>query len=595
MKPIIQYQGEVYQALLKMVQMLNPYANKLWVALAILWLFGLLYSCFRVWMMLKKGADGLTKRDHPDRLGVVGGLVWVLGGIFMLRLPSLALPAQNTDEGQWIASVGTLIADPRFWLSVDGTTSGPLNVYPLTIPYLFGLSIDYATIRLVGLLALLGAVGFLFGTFRHLFGKAVARLAVLPMAVVLAFMPQGDGLGYNSEHFPMLLLAAAIFLLSKEPILDQDSRRSEPIGAFQTALLGFVLGCVPYTKLQAIPLALVLAAGALLLVSYAAPERWKRLGWLVLGGLLPSILVVIYLAYTDNFEFFWKSFILANLGYAEKGSFGRGVDSWSDKLMYLLPLIYSGLASSKWFFACLPILVVGGFLLFFQRRLRPVQRLVLAFLLLWLVTAIYSTLKPGNRFYHYQLLAYVPAFLLAGVILGIGVSQVGRKVQVWLVGMWLLALVVGPGVRMALLGNTGIRVLSQGADKKSALASRINQYAQPNEKMVVWGWDNHLHVETGLLMGSRFIPVYYPVIESELQPYFLDVHQQDILKNRPVIIVDVTPRFLAYQAYSVDHYPFVVKLLADQYHFIGTVEQARVFVRKDRYNHERSSAATARL
>jgi hypothetical protein len=594
MKPIIQYQGEVYRALSKVVLALNPYANKLWMALAILWLLGLLYGSVRGWRKLKN-RDLIASQESSVHLSVLGGLGWILGGILLLRFPGLGLQAQNTDEGQWIASAGTLIADPRFWLSVDGTTSGPLNVYPLTIPHFVGLSIDYATIRLVGLLALLGAVGFLYGAFRNLFNVVVARLAVLPMAIVLAFMPQGDGLGYNSEHFPMLLLAAAVFLLSKEPVLQEDKISTKSAGAFQTILLGFLLGCVPYTKLQAIPLALVLTAGSLVLVGYATPDRWKRLSWLVLGGLLPSILVVVYLAYTDNFEFFWKSFILANLGYAEKGSFGRGVDSWSDKLMYLLPLIYSGLASSKWFFAFLPVLVGGGFILAFRHRLGLVQRLVIAFLIFWLVTAIYSTLQPGNRFYHYQLLAYVPAFLLAGVVLGNGISQMSEKGRIWLVGAWLLALVVGPGVGMALLGNTGVRALAQGAAKKSALANRINQYAHPNEKMVVWGWDNHLHVETGLLMGSRFIPLYYPVIEGELQPYFLSIHQQDILQNRPAIIVDVTSRFPAYQDYSIDHYGFMKKILAEQYHFIGTVEQARVFVRKDRYNHERSSAATARL
>lgn len=39
----------------------------------------------------------------------------------------------NPDESQFISEALTLRHDPLFWRSVDGTTHGPLDVYPASI------------------------------------------------------------------------------------------------------------------------------------------------------------------------------------------------------------------------------------------------------------------------------------------------------------------------------------------------------------------------------------------------------------------------------------------------------------------------------
>src|SRR5262245_56433454 len=49
----------------------------------------------------------------------------------LLRLPLMAILVQfSPDESQWIVGAATLVKDWRFWLAVDGTTSGPLNIFP---------------------------------------------------------------------------------------------------------------------------------------------------------------------------------------------------------------------------------------------------------------------------------------------------------------------------------------------------------------------------------------------------------------------------------------------------------------------------------
>ncbi|WP_266368200.1 hypothetical protein [Tellurirhabdus rosea] len=580
MEPIIRYQGELYQGLRALMLALGSSVNKVWIAGGLGWL--LLVCGWALWSLRLPGKERAVRWWLP----------LLLLGIVVIRLPLLGVDEQNTDESQWVASAGTLIADPRFWISVDGTTSGPLNVYPLTLPWFFGLSIDFATIRLVGLLAFAAAVGLLYRAFANLAGSRRARIAVLPFAVAIAFMQQGDGPAYNSEHFPSLLFATILWLRSTV------FWRPEPV--WKTVLTGFLLGCIPYTKLQAVPLALVLTGGIFLQLLLTTPpeRRWRLLLALTVGGLLPSGLLGIYLWQTSNFEFFYKSFLLANLGYAQKGSFGNGVQNWSEKLTVLVPVIFAAFGSTKAFFFALPAMVLAALGLVLVnpswRRKRTggtsdeginplTPRVLLVFSILWLLTALYSVLQPGNGFYHYQILSYIPAFWLAGLVIMLGLDAVRTGWRMPLAAGWLLLLAVGPGLILGSRRNSGIRQLIEGVRlKDSGLTAAVAQYTVPNDKMVVWGWQNKYHVWTGLLMGSRFIPLYYPVVESELQPYFMKLHQQDIVRNRPAIIVDATASHPGYHSFQPEWYPFMRKLLAAEYRHVGTLGGSRLFVRKDR-------------
>lgn len=558
MTPILQYQGELYQFLRQFALMLNPYANVLWRASAVAYLAFLTFAALEM--------------PSRRRIGECMFITVLLSGMALLRLPGLLFPDLNPDEGQWLASAGTLIADPRFWISVDGTTSGPLNVYPLTLPYFLGLSLDYATLRLVGLLlGWVPALGFLYGAFKTQFAETTARLAVLPAAVALTFMQVGDGVAYNSEHFPSALLALGLFLLIR--------LRRNPPTRWNVLAPGFVLGCVPYTKLQAVPIALFLAGVGLLLLL----KQRKTILHYFIGGLLPTALVLLYVWLADGFDFFYHSFILANLGYAQTGSFGHGVESWPEKLTYLLPLIYTGLPSTRMFYTLLPLLILLGIGLCLPKNQPLPMRWAFGLSAVWLGVAVYATLQTGNRFFHYQLVAFVPAFWLAGVVLVLALRISRGAVLLAAVGVWLALLVLWPGLTFAWNGHDMLSMLRGGQTTPLAqpnLVAAIRAQSRPNEKMVVWGWLNRLHVETGLLMGSRFIPLYYPVVPGELQPYFMRLHEADIRRNRPRIFVDTTPLFPAYADFTPDRYPGIVQLLREEYRFVGEFDGARLYVRK---------------
>src|SRR5262245_5413807 len=72
-----------------------------------------------------------------------------LAVLLILRLPSFFLNAPlNPDEAQWLASAIKFRTNMNSWLSVDTTTSGPLNIYPLMWPFLFSADTGFVVARI---------------------------------------------------------------------------------------------------------------------------------------------------------------------------------------------------------------------------------------------------------------------------------------------------------------------------------------------------------------------------------------------------------------------------------------------------------------
>src|SRR6185369_6338655 len=90
------------------------------------------------------------------------------------RLPFIFLPEQNADESLEIASAATLLHDPVYWRSVDLGTHGPMATYPIMLPHLLGLRLDYGSTRLIGLAMLLCALLLIFLRFRKSAGDVVS-------------------------------------------------------------------------------------------------------------------------------------------------------------------------------------------------------------------------------------------------------------------------------------------------------------------------------------------------------------------------------------------------------------------------------------
>lgn len=161
----------------------------------------------------------------------------------------------NPDESQMLAQAMKFFQDdPIPWRSVDGGTGGPLDSYALIIPALLDFHLDYAVARILGLLCAIGTLSFTFLTLRILFSDAIAKIAVIPMLVFFCFIRFPDYVYYSSEHLPIMLLSAAIYLLVKYIHSDMERRGL-------LFLSGLALGAVPFAKLQASPVSVFIFLG----------------------------------------------------------------------------------------------------------------------------------------------------------------------------------------------------------------------------------------------------------------------------------------------------------------------------------------------
>lgn len=249
----------------------------------------------------------------PTRAYLSAGVVLL---VFM-RLPVIVFNRElNPDESQMLSHALTLYQDPVYWRSVDGTTIGPLDNYLLVLPKLFGFPIDYSSGRFMGLLCVAGAWIFLFSALKNWFGASIARrISIVPLLFV-AFTQEVDFVHYSSEQLPVLLLAFCAWQVSR---LDPKTTPTAP-GLY---FLGLAAGAVPFGKLQAAPLAivLVLSAFAVLFQRFQRYRELKSVAALILGGLTVPVFFLVFTLSFGVFDDLIDFYILGNAIYASGSTF----------------------------------------------------------------------------------------------------------------------------------------------------------------------------------------------------------------------------------------------------------------------------------
>ncbi len=248
-------------------------------------------------------------------------LLWatIAGCLVMWRFPILLLNELNPDETQFIVSACKLFRDPLFFRSVDCGTSGPLNIYPLMLPAIFGFSPDYASSRLVALVIIVLSIYTLYCAFALVIPDHLARIAVLPLAGIFPLLNSADFVHYSSEHVSLLILSLGIYSCFR---LFRDGRRY----VIPACMLGLLTTCAFFAKMQAVPLLVAVDAVGLAYVHATVRPRlfWRPLAALLAGAApLPLIVASVCVA-AGQWENFWITYILGNRRYVNSGGYGAG-------------------------------------------------------------------------------------------------------------------------------------------------------------------------------------------------------------------------------------------------------------------------------
>ncbi|MCF0065411.1 hypothetical protein MUK70_24420 [Dyadobacter chenwenxiniae] len=491
--------------------------------------------------------------------------------LIIMRLPVIVFNRElNPDESQMLSHAITFFKDPVYWRSVDGTTIGPLDNYLLAIPRLLGFQINYTSGRIMGLLCSGGALLLLFYSLKNWFGAAIARkISVVPI-LFLAFTQEVDFVHYSSEQLPVLLLAVCVWCLSKA---------TSNLGNLKSDLyfLGLAAGTIPFAKLQAVPQALVLAVAGLWVgfQYFKSKKESKPLIFLILGGLTFPLLMLIWTLAFNVFSDLIEFYILGNAIYAD----GKGFFEIPGQFLRIFRLT----TDFQIFTLALIVPIICAFYQIFRKPNADKTNLVIPVtILLLLFSSIYAVTKSGNDFIHYLNFCIIPWTLMAGY----GLSRIEK----WSVAFPAVVLIWFASNdayhfikerRLNAFDSVNARTLAQ-----SPVVLELKKYSQPDDYMVVWGWQCVYYVEAQLAQGTAENHSERSIFSHPMQEKYKSRYLSDIERNKPAIVLDAVGKNSMWvqnkKAQGIESYPALFQYILNNYKLIGDFDDTRLYVRKDR-------------
>ena len=547
---ILEHPSALSEILSSFINASGGYAQLIWKLLCLPFIFLILYS---TWLNQKGKNNGLGSETFFLLISALA--------LIILRYPSYAAGELNPDEAEWIAGAATLIRDPRFWISVDGTTSGPLNIYPLCLIYLSHIKISFATTRIFCVVFLLiPAFYFTYQAIKIFYNQQVARIAIVPTILFFALTSHFDISFYSCEYVSVFLLAVVVYLYA---LFNKKPDLGTLIGA------GLILGLLPYGKMQSLPIGAVL--GLFFLIDILFNKEYtigsKVLKILVLGlaVLIPTLVTLAYLFQFKAFDDFWQSYILNNVIYGS-------VVPLKNTLLALPKMVLKYTKSAIPYYVTVALVPVIGIYLLLTARNQLAQ---LNWKFFWyfhlIFIAAYYALGKGWGFMHYQLFIFLPLTLLNAFYFNL----IKDYKQLNFSQLMLRAYALMP-IILLIPGNFLIqKVLADKAlPARNPASTRILKYAQPGDKLVVWGFQDVLgsngvyYLETGLIQGTRESHSQRPeghIGDSAQVAYYQKRFLSDIEKNQPVAIIDLG--VIRYEKPSVfkAFYPELDQYIANNY------------------------------
>jgi hypothetical protein len=532
----------------------------------------------------QSGDKDLLRRIFVSERGFI---VVLIVFVLLFRIPLIIYGVQNVDESLWIASAKTLAQDFRPWVSADTGTGGPLIPISLIPLKIFNLPIDHGTLKLMSGVVMALNIGLLYLGFTKLIGSGLARLIILFLATGVAMMRTSDMIAFNSEHIVILLLCISFFFLSR--LYRSGAGRYNN----RIILLGFVLGLVPYAKLQGTPMALFMGLVACLVVYKTLSI--KSLGLLIIFALTPTILVLLTLYLNGGLSEFWLSYIENNLFYATAVENNNLTNRWN----LLNEIIFQPEELHFFFYSCFVIILVGVVVgLITIKKISRENKVMIVLSLLFLLVSMYCITTPGRTFGHYMLLILLPltmvvAFILHSICRIIEINWNERRLSIFLIRLFASILFICITSLYFFIKEFTLhpkylvkaREYYDGFCLHGDVVTILNRYYEPKDKMAIWGWATELFEGTKYLMGTRDGATPFQIEEGPMQAHYLSRYLKDLQVNKPKIFVEtISPSFFRFADRSksgFENFPLISNYIRTNYNFEGEIGTARYFLRKD--------------
>ena len=445
----------------------------------------------------------------------LGGVALILAG----RLRAIVFPIPlNPDEVQLGANALRVMRYGSGWSSLDSFSSGPLNSLVLVWPILLGKEVSLVSVRLTAWMAVSLVFVFSYLTIRRMSGRFNGILFSLPLLVFFALNENNEFQHYSSELLPCVLLAASMFLVP----LAAEGRCS---ALFWRSLgCGLLLGAVPFAKLQAVPIALVIGgfvAGSLLTSRWEGRLRAAVL--LVLGPVLWSACYLLPLLATGQLSTFYLSYIKWAAWYVQEPL----------SLLGLHKLIAADALLRSVVYFVVGLWVTAGLL---GRSVLSRRGGGLA--LGVCVAGVFAVVRPGNSFPHYLMLL-VPFVVICG---GVTSRLEGRWRKVAFLAVYVGLAFLGRGELESVvhrrLSGTPPFATELGYPLEMRSHRLFSWIADSKSELFVWGWMPQWYLATGLCPATRETMTSAQIGESPLRDYYRGRLLEDLRRSTPELIVD---------------------------------------------------------
>lgn len=545
---------------------LESSANVVWLTIT---LFCLISLASLALSYPSKSLSRTTRNKHIITSDSVFVSVLVIS-ILLIRTPTWMMGQTNIDEAQWIAGAITLGDKFSFWGTVDGTTSGPLVIHALHLwNSIFGVTGFQSAKVFTTLIWALVVVATYF-SFVQIMDRRSSRILICPFAAVVALMHSPSFVGYNGEQLPILILAIASLILCR-------MCSSEKLLHPEALLLGLILGVLPYTKLQAVPMGLLLGIYGLLLL-YRKPSFLT----LLLTVFFTNTLILGYLAAIGELNDFWTSYILENIEYSQTHSGLPFI-----KRPYGFIRVWFTIEEAR-FFIAIGLLSICTALVFWLKEAS--SRIDRESWPLWgalgyLAATAFCVLLPGTFFTHYYLFMLHPLILSFAIAISACQSNLNTR-SIRNIDFAVIAFFhIGVSIPAVISYSKFFEQTSYKTQISiSAVSEKLKELSNDETVLSAWGWAPHFHVQTLLPQATAEAHTFRQIEEGKYQAYFLDRYLTQLKQHENLLFLDATnsmeSKYFKDPIYGHENYQQVALFIENNLSLITTINGVRIYRRE---------------
>lgn len=564
--------------------------------------------------------------------------------LLLCRYPFLVDYQLNPDEGQFLTAAHKLFYDGSFFHSVDCGTSGPLNIYPLMLPAMFGISPDFASSRILVIIVAWCIVFLLYLSVRLLAPDSIARIAVLPVAGALTVFEHTNLVHYSSEQIPVLLVSAALYTATRvlrNPVAHRGL----------LFMLGLLTSAAFFSKMQGLPIVFSVAVVSIAYIhaTHNAGRFWRP-ALFFLSGVFSLLLLNAVACLADGvWTNFWMSYIVSNQRYADVGTnFITELPSVLNHLMEVPEVGYfliSFLAIAAAFViersrtnssteqrnllqmaavSAVPVVLVMAFLLHSDVwattsyvGLIAMFAVPMYFLLFydkshfgtdplrWFgllsavssAAAVFSVYRPHRLFPHYMLFLFPPlAAAMAWMLMRQNKSSEGvdrtdapvRSAALGRLSFPLIFVVLALAHATYLWGSRdphGFRTMV--ATIRAPEGDFIRSLTDSDGQIFVWGWTADPYLSSGRVSPVRdYNMTYLFEPHQDLRSYYLARLMHDLGQNPPELFIDsMGPASWVHYSdasrFNFEQFPEIAQFVTSFYVHIADAYGQRFYLRRD--------------